>query len=639
MAYEPQFDFSDYQSTNPTRPLPGHQLDVELWNISDDVTGLRTDLKKIQRSDGELNNGIVKFETLAADVAPRLAVLQGGNAVSFASRADFVLALSAPWVEGALATVDNLFFRRDSTKNVIPAAPGWVPHGAVTPNHFAENSTPGATDMTAAINAALSYADTVFLRAEEYLVSGTVTMHGRGKKLIGQGSSVSLLVTETDGHDIIAQTSAESQVYGQAIGGMTIRYGSGAANFGTRTGGAHVYSNTYPRNCTYSDLELQNVFDGFNFNGAQFSTFDNIRFNQFGMATGGTSKGRAMFRFANDLSGSDPGYCTDVHISNVNGSGYKGASQNSGIQFVVYANRLDGLYITNSHFIYSDYQIYLDGAPNNGGYVGRMASLMVSNTYFDTCANSHVVFTGALNSDYRSMMFGNCQFRNALGATGAIYLNAAVAMVSLEGCIVRDAVYSGILSGPGAATGLASNLNVSGCVFSGNNTANSSAHGDVIWRGNGGAVSGNSHIGGGANGYTVLFASDSSNTDLSGCNTSSSTAKAPNIFSGTNNWFDGCQIGSNANGTWNRFKDGRLECMHSLLTSSAGDTTWTYGYPFKSGTVPTPAIIAANLAGPTPSVTNLSGAPAAASMAFNVFNTSGARQAVTARVAAFGVWK
>jgi hypothetical protein len=158
MAYEPQFDFSDFQSTNPTRPLPGHQLDVELWNISDDVTGLRSDLKKIQRSDGALNNGIVKFETLAPDVIPRLLVSQGGQTVTFATRADAVDAAAGD-LGGAAAVqtifAEGLFYVREAGATVLADMPGWAPAGAVSMRHA--GAAQGA-DETAKIRPLLSWA-------------------------------------------------------------------------------------------------------------------------------------------------------------------------------------------------------------------------------------------------------------------------------------------------------------------------------------------------------------------------------------------------------------------------------------------------------------------------------------------------
>lgn len=64
-GYDPQYDFSAYQATNPNRPLPGHELDVELQNISEAIGQTQTALSDIRRPDGQLQNGIVTLESAA----------------------------------------------------------------------------------------------------------------------------------------------------------------------------------------------------------------------------------------------------------------------------------------------------------------------------------------------------------------------------------------------------------------------------------------------------------------------------------------------------------------------------------------------------------------------------------------------
>lgn len=159
MAYKPQFDFSDYQSTNPTRPLPGHELDVELWNISDDVTDLRADLKKIQRSDGGLKNGSVTFDALAPDVIPRLLISQGGQTATFTARADAVAAVASGELGGSsevqMILAEGLFYVREAGATVLADMPGWAPAGAVSMRHA--GAAQGA-DETAKIRPLLSWA-------------------------------------------------------------------------------------------------------------------------------------------------------------------------------------------------------------------------------------------------------------------------------------------------------------------------------------------------------------------------------------------------------------------------------------------------------------------------------------------------
>lgn len=505
----------------------------------------------------------------------------------------------------------------------------------------------GVTDDSLAFTAAFTASDDVYVPEGVYNVTAGFTMYGRGKRLRGAGPSIAVLQTTSLTANVITQDTSESQVYGQVIEGLTIRCGTGPADFGTRTAGAHIRSLKYPRNCVYRDIELVNVYDGFSFNGAQYCYFTNIWVQQYGNNTADGLKARSAFRFENALDGVDESYCTDVHLSNVQVSGYKAPALPSGMQHAIYVNRMDGLYIVNSHFIECEYDIYCDGAPDtvSPAYTGRMASLQASNSYFDTCANSHVIFTGSLASNYKSVLFSNCTFRAARGSTGSVAINAAINTVEISNCNIRDNSYSGILTGAGGAAGLASNLIVSGTSLSGNNTVNSSSHGDIIWRGTGGAITGTSHVGGGVAGYAILLGSDGTGADLSNIGTTQSTATVGGTVTGgvvvqpSGVWIDGEIVASNANGVYRITKSGALECWHSLASSSSADTTWTYPYAFASGVTPIVHITSASLSGPAVAVANLSGAPTNTSCAFNIFNASNTRQVLTARVSARGKWK
>jgi hypothetical protein len=67
-TYTPSYSFTGYQAVNPTKPLPGPQLDNELANISESVDELVEAVKDVRRSDGNLPNGIVTIESLSDEV-------------------------------------------------------------------------------------------------------------------------------------------------------------------------------------------------------------------------------------------------------------------------------------------------------------------------------------------------------------------------------------------------------------------------------------------------------------------------------------------------------------------------------------------------------------------------------------------
>ena len=662
----------------------------------------------ISDASGEIASYPVYAPKFSPDAMASRAIAEAANIPSPAIRFDVVTpyGLTVRYVEDdggtALTTGDG---RK------------WSPDGDATPDHWKENASPGTTDMTTAINAATAFSRRVVLIGPDYLCSAPIVIPSRGSEIVGQGSEATRIRSVTDGHNIVHIDVASGQAYSGALRGMSIIYGNGAENFGTRTGGAHIYSDDYPRNFVFEDLELVNFYDGIAGNGWQFCFFNKIVGHLYGARSGDGLKARSMFRSVNTATTGDGTFLTDTHFTDVNISGYKsnvaligtvlvnGAGQtgttlvidgltatpavndvltlagvtgtytvsavnsygsgaanltispslatspadnaavtvrrgtNYALQHIIYTDRADGLYAVNCHFMYADYHLYIDAEDDSGsGLLGRMASLMFANTYFDTCGVSHIVIAGALDTQYRQVKFTGCQFREARGATGSVYINAPVDGVHFVGCTMRDNIYSAIICGP-AAQGAAKNLIVAGCQFANNNSANSASHGDIVWRGIGGSITGNIFEGGGASGYSILLGTGCDKTDAANNNTSLSTAQDVTDTSGGDNWIDGKQYRTNANGEYEKSKDGGLECWHSLASGTGGDTTWTYPHAFKAATVPVVGATVASLAGPAIAVANLSGAPAATSCAFNVLNSAGARQALTARLSAKGRWK
>lgn len=63
--YTPSYSFSDWQTANPDKPLPGPQVDNELANVSTSLNAAITGLLDVRRSDGQLKNGIVTAESLS----------------------------------------------------------------------------------------------------------------------------------------------------------------------------------------------------------------------------------------------------------------------------------------------------------------------------------------------------------------------------------------------------------------------------------------------------------------------------------------------------------------------------------------------------------------------------------------------
>ncbi len=105
--------------------------------------------------------------------------MSGGGTVQdyagFGTRAAFVSWASGktPAV-GAIIDAAGYSYRYISTGTAIGDLPGWVPLGYAYPDHWAQNTNPGTTNMVSAITAALSYSATVYMSGGIYAVGSTL---------------------------------------------------------------------------------------------------------------------------------------------------------------------------------------------------------------------------------------------------------------------------------------------------------------------------------------------------------------------------------------------------------------------------------------------------------------------------------
>lgn len=77
----------------------------------------------------------------------------------FATRSAALAWLTAEAVpDGTVISIGGFPFRKKAGATAISDMSGWVPAGAIYPDHWAENTSPGTTDMRAAILAAAGYA-------------------------------------------------------------------------------------------------------------------------------------------------------------------------------------------------------------------------------------------------------------------------------------------------------------------------------------------------------------------------------------------------------------------------------------------------------------------------------------------------
>jgi hypothetical protein len=84
--YERLYNFTDWQTVNPTKPLPATQMDAELNAVKQTSDQTRLNLALIQRDDGKLVNQVVNPESLSAGT---LAMIAQGE---YVPRGDWITA-------------------------------------------------------------------------------------------------------------------------------------------------------------------------------------------------------------------------------------------------------------------------------------------------------------------------------------------------------------------------------------------------------------------------------------------------------------------------------------------------------------------------------------------------------------------
>ena len=70
--YTRQYNFNDYQTTNPNSPLPGAQVDAEFNAVKLTSDQTRQNLGQIQRDDGKLANQSVHKDAFDRDALAML---------------------------------------------------------------------------------------------------------------------------------------------------------------------------------------------------------------------------------------------------------------------------------------------------------------------------------------------------------------------------------------------------------------------------------------------------------------------------------------------------------------------------------------------------------------------------------------
>lgn len=147
---------------------------------------------------------------------------------SFATRAEAVANLPT-LADGAVMAAAGLFYEAQSGATDISDMAGFVPLGDVYPDHFAENTTPGTTDMGAAIQSAVDYVriekdgGDVHLLPTGYATSTTIEVWERVTIVGPTGMAVNWYTTDfaPKGAHIILLSGSNVDVVNIVISGNT----------------------------------------------------------------------------------------------------------------------------------------------------------------------------------------------------------------------------------------------------------------------------------------------------------------------------------------------------------------------------------------------------------------------------------
>jgi hypothetical protein len=381
----------------------------------------------------------------------------------------------------------------------------------------------GLADDTAAIQAAINAAQdlvqgrfrggaVVFIPAGTYLITSTLNIsegdtsgiaggiNGTGRnnvELAGSGFSSTVLRTPMNSaFDVISFGSGISRdFYGAGVRDLTIGLP------GNTTGGCAIRMT----NCTdafISNVIIDGWYDAIVIDSSLRVFISNIITNQ-------RIRNAGVSRFALDIAAtySNSG---GVHVSDYNFA----PTGNTAADYSFVVRGVDGLYCTNGH----QYGGILFSASNASNI---MASAYFNNVYFDTANVANVRYIGS-GQPYKGHRYISCYFRNATNAA-KIETSGTLEFVQFVGCHFSQQSDNGVWF----VNTNANKFLFDSCLFDQNNRDDVSNNADLLLRGDGHIVSNSLFSDGSAVGRNLWVTSQTTNSNISGCNFANSTAGTP----------------------------------------------------------------------------------------------------------------
>lgn len=202
--YDRQYNFTDFQSANPTTPLPGQKVDQELNAVRSTLNATVSRLGEVQADDGKVRNSALNLTTIAEAVEPLLtqAPVQAVNAAGAAqvSAVNAAGASQISAVNAAAAAGQALIAAETTTSNatIILGAQ----QTAVT---AAQNAATSAT--SAQINADLAY--------QRYVQANNAVIAAQNAEMAAEGAAASAATASSSASSSAALATTEASTANQ----------------------------------------------------------------------------------------------------------------------------------------------------------------------------------------------------------------------------------------------------------------------------------------------------------------------------------------------------------------------------------------------------------------------------------------
>lgn len=465
----------------------------------------------------------------------------------FASRADAVIWANenTPAIGFVIRAGGIEWEFRTYALDVISDMPGWRPLGVLTPYHWAENTVPGVTDMTAAFNVALHYVKSdhpsnnrgggaVYFWDQNAITN--IGVHGKCVTLSGNGrGSSQLLVTSLTGDAVKFGDSNEEGSQNLEIKDCSIVVPQGT----NRTSGAHLaFENVSGGG--YENVDFNGFFGGVLVKGSAHLYLDRGWFRGRGRSDTPYAPKAAYFLKTEYDPITDRG-CPGIHVSEIDGVNNNNA-EFGWCESAILIESADGVYIDKFHATRCDWGVTIN-CPDDAIFLGEV---IIDEFYMDQAFHGNCRITGNSDREIRSVTITNGIMRVAGGSPERPENSDATSfLIDVGEDGLQNLTVSNVeITGAQGRAILMTNNNVHCARFSditieNNNIGNNDGFAEVTLGGSGTSLTNCDFIGGHQTGTTCIeVISGATDVQISGNRTHLSRCASTLIDNGTRTRYD-----------------------------------------------------------------------------------------------------